>query len=454
MTSWAPAIAVTGVLLGACAGGPAPQGPTPADLPALEAAQKLHPQDAAVLTRLGIGYYDAKQYDHARDVLNSALTINRQNYPAYIYLGLSYEELGKLDSARASYTTAASQAKDAAQRGAVEDRLTLLTRKELRQAARQAIAQEAALSQAPPTANAIAVFPFTYLGANPELQPLGRGLTQLIITDLGKLPKLTLLERERVQALVDEMALNESGRVDPGTGARSGRMLRAARVVQGSVQDVPGKADLRLDASVIDATNSSIVATGTGSDPLQQLFDLEKTVLFRLIDQMGIALTPAERRALTERPTADLQAFLAYSRGLVDEDRGDYAAAEADYAAAVARDPNFRAAKDRKDQAQRAAQASALAPSVLAGITPGGNLGLGGPSVTPPPPDRSSILRTGVLYTIPTIGSTLTSRTAGGGGPVTREPGVRPQLPEALGSDNAGQPGGLLGTILIIITRP
>jgi hypothetical protein len=31
---------------------------------------------------------------------------------------------------------------------------------------------------------------------------------------------------------------------------------------------------------------------------------------------MGVAITPAERRALSERPTADLQAFLAFSRGL------------------------------------------------------------------------------------------------------------------------------------------
>jgi tetratricopeptide (TPR) repeat protein len=459
MTSWAPAAAVSGALLCACAGGPAPQGPSPANLPALEAAQQQRPRDAGLLTRLGIAYYDAKQYDRARDVLHSALAITAQNYSAHVYLGLTFEELGQLDSARASYNTAAAQARDAAQRGEIEDRLTLLTRKELREAARRAIAQESTLSMTPPAANAVAVFPFRYVGTNPELAPLGRGLTHLMITDLGKLPRLTLLERERVQALVDEMALNESGRVDPATGARSGRMLRAARVIQGSVQDVPGKTDLRLDAAVVDASSSNVVATGTGSEALQQLFALEKQVLFRLLDQMGVTPTPAERRALSERPTADLQAFLAFSRGLEAEDRGDFEGAEANYSAALARDPNFRQARDRRTSTQRSAQAVRLPPAVLAGLTPGGDLRPSGPAPGPsgspaPTGGRGPILRTGVIYTVPTIGTTLTSRVGRSNGPVSRQPADRPQIQEVFNTDDAGTIGGLTGTIVIIITRP
>ncbi|HTS88465.1 MAG TPA: CsgG/HfaB family protein [Gemmatimonadales bacterium] len=452
----APALVLAGALLGACAGNPAPQSPAPANLPALEADQQQHPRDTGVLTRLGIAYYDAKQYPRARDVLNSALAIDGQNYTANVYLGLTYEKLAKYDSARVSYTAASAQARSARQRSEIEDRLTLLTRLELHQAAQDAIAQEATLSRAPPTPNAIAVFPFRYVGSNSDLQPLSRGLTEVMVTDLGKLPRLTLLERERVQALVDEMALTDSGRVDPGTGARSGRLLRAARVVQGSLQDVPGKTDLKLDATVVDATNASVVASGSGTDQLQQILDVEKQVLFHLLDQMGIAITPAERRALSERPTADLQAFLAYSRGLEDEDRGDYAAAAADYSAAVARDPNFRAAKERQATAQQAAQAQSVSPMVLAGISGGASLGgpAGGPPTTAAGPGRLGVLQSGVLYTVPSFGGTLAASTGGGDGPVSRQPATRPQLPEALGSDNAGQPAGLIGTIIIIITRP
>lgn len=462
MRVWAPMLAIGGSLLGACAGRAPQPAPSPENLPALEASAQQNPRDAGIITRLGIAYFEAKRYERARDVLLSALTITPQNYAGQIYLGLTYEELARFDLARQAYTTAAAQTRDARQRSEVEDRLVLLTRKELRQSAKEAIAQEATLSTQPPTPNSVAVFPFRYLGTNEDLRPLGRGLTHLMITDLSKLDRLTLLERERVQALVDELALNESGRVDAATGARSGRMLHAARVVQGSIQDIPGKTSLRLDASVVDATNAAVVATGTGSDQLQQLFALEKLVLFRLLDQMGVAITPAERRALSERPTADLQAFLAFSRGLEAEDRGDYAGAEASFSAALARDPNFRAAKVKQAASQRAAASLQLAPSVLAGIGVGGNLGPSGPEQPAPTPTaatttlstRGAVLRTGVLTTIPTIGSTLTNRVGSGNGPVSRPPGVRPPLPEALGSDNPTQPAGLTATIIIIITRP
>ncbi|MBK8003706.1 MAG: hypothetical protein IPK12_07085 [Gemmatimonadetes bacterium] len=327
---WYPAALAGAVFLGACAGGSAPApAPTPENLTALEAAQARQPGDAGVMTRLGIAYYDAKRFDRARDVLQSALAVNRANYPATVYLGLAREELGEMDSARVAYQAAQKLARNDRQRAEIDNRLVLLARREIRVAAQQAIAQEAQLSRQAPTPNSIAVFPFRYTGTNPEVEPLSRGLTHLMITDLAKVSQFTLLERERVQALVDELRLAEANRVDAATGARSGRMLRAARVVQGSVGEQPGTTNLRLDAAIVDATSASVVATGSANDQLAQLFALQKSVLFRLVDQLGITLTPAERRAISERPTADLQAFLSFSKGLEAEDRGDYQAAAA-----------------------------------------------------------------------------------------------------------------------------
>jgi TolB-like protein len=433
------------VLSTGCGGGPPPAQPTPADLPTLESEYSQNPRDAGLATKVGIAYYGAKQYERARDVLRSALVLGEQNYPARVYLGLAYEELGQLDSARAEYTRAATQTSDARRRAEIQDRLTLLTKKELQAAAKVALASEARLSAQPATENAIAVFPFRYVGSNSDLAPVGRGLTQLMITDLAKVNRLRLLEREQVQALVDEMALTDAGKVDPASGARSGRILRASRVLQGSLQDVPGRTQIKLDAAMVNSSNASVVASGTASDQLQQLFAMQKQVLLAMIQQMGITLSPAEQRALSERPTADLQAFLAYSRGLEAEDRGDWKGAEAGYSAAVARDPNFRAAKDKQANAKSVVATLQVAPSELAGA------GGGETSEQPPPANtRWAILRDGVLNTSPSTGSTVVSRT--GPAPVSRVPGTRPDLPEATGADGPG--GSLFGTIIIIITRP
>jgi len=188
-----------------------------------------------------------------------------------------------------------------------------------------------------------------------------------------------------------------------------------------------------------------VQATGSASNRLQQLFDMEKQVVMQLLQRLNITLSPAEQRALSERPTADLQAFLAFSRGLDAEDRGDYQAAEAAYNEAVARDPNFRAAKERRDEMVRVSSAASLPPQQFAGLERPGPGTVPGPGLG----REATTLETAVTITVPSTGGGLINRI----GPIsTPPPANRPSLPEASGTDAPG--GGLFGIITIIVTRP
>ena len=53
----------------------------------------------------------------------------------------------------------------------------------------------------------VAVFPFQTLGKNAALQPFNRGLVAMITADLARVPALTVLERERIDALLRELRL-------------------------------------------------------------------------------------------------------------------------------------------------------------------------------------------------------------------------------------------------------
>lgn len=421
--------------LAGCASGMSGPEVKPEELPALEAQAKARPGDAQLFTRLGVGYYNAKNWTRARDALRTAVSLDKTDYPGLVYLGLTYEELGAYDSARAQYGAARPLASSKARRAELDNRLVLLTRREMTAAAQAAIAQEATLSQTPPKANTVAVFPFRYAGNDTSLAPLGRGLTQLVVNDLARVTRLTLLERERVQALVDEMKLTSSGRVDPATGARSGRLLRADQVVQGTIQEAAAN-DLRLDANVVSTTTSQVTATGTATDPLDQLFDAEKTVVFQLLDRMGIALTPAEQASIRQKPTQNLQAFLAFSRGLVAEDNGNFSEAARFFNDASARDPGFQAARAQSAKNAQLSQAQATQPQQLAsngvtGGTPGGLLQL----------------TNGVN---PSIGGGVSGQGGNGG---SNPPEYRPPVPESGGGDNVVG-GQLGGTIIIVIPRP
>ncbi len=340
----------------ACAPGVRPTEATPADLPTLEAQRAQHSNEPDALTAIGISFYEARAYERSRDVLLAVLALNPQAFRAAVQLGLAYEALGNYDDALATYRRAGAMKVSKGERRTVEARVVALTRLRLAAEARQAVAAEQSLAATPPIPNTIAVLPWTYLGSNPELKPLERGMAHLVVSDLAKVSRLTLLERERVQALTDELALSTAARIEPATAARSGRLLRAAEVVQGSIRETSGES-IRLDANVVSATSAEIRASGSASDQIRQLFSMEKSLVLDLLARLGIALSPAEQRAIAERPTADLQAFLAFSRGLEAEDRGNFGDAARLFQQAALRDPSFRAAREHSAQNVRIGQA-------------------------------------------------------------------------------------------------
>ena len=271
------------------------------------------------------------------------------------------------------------------------------------------------------------------------------GLAALVVSDLSHVRRLRLVERERLQALLDEMKLAASGRVDPATGARSGHLVGAGQVVQGQFQEAPG-ANIRLDATMVRAGDAQIAATGSGRDPLSQLFDLEKSVVFQLLTKTGVPISPAESIAISERPTKDLQAFLLYSRGLESQDRGDFRAASADFKAAAQRDPTFQAAAQQSQSSDAASSASTTSDNSLAAVVGGG---AGVPSGGPPA-GIGQTLALGVNGTVP--GAPVPDQ-GGNNGTVT-QPRTDPLCEAANCQGLTGGGPSLIGTIIIIIKRP
>jgi TolB-like protein len=372
--------AVLLLALAGCAGGGALRvgDITPESIPALEQARDQRPGDAAALARLGVAYFKADRFADARQALDSAAARDPRDGIAAIYLGMATEALGDFPAARAAYQHCMDVARGGDLRETARRRLQLVGRHELEFQARQALAEEAGLSRMPPLPNTIAVMPFGYSGTDPQIQPLTRGFAQLVVTDLAKSRQVQVLERERMQAIVDEMHLADSGRADPQAALRSGRLLRAARVVQGSL--APQGGNLRVDAAVVDVASAGVSASAGASDALERLFDLEKQLVFSIFNNLGIQLSDQERAAVEQRPTQNVQAFLAYSRGLEAEDNGDYAAAREAYGEAAGLDPSFRAAAQGASSAadlsiaaqQTTAQVEAVVVQNQGAESPGG----------------------------------------------------------------------------------
>jgi tetratricopeptide (TPR) repeat protein len=321
----------------------------------LEQAKAAEPNSEAAHRSLGIAYFKGNRYDDAKKELSQAAAMDPNDGVPALYLGLTDEAQNDIVGARSAYENYLKVGKTGKVKGQVQARLVVLTRKENELAAKRAVAQEQTLGSIPGSPRTVAVTPFRFSGPDTTYKPLERGFAELITTDLSRSSQLTVVERERLQALLDEIALQTSANAVAGSGVRAGKMLQAGRLVGGSITQI-GNDQLSAAANVTSVQTSQTVGTGaTDQQPVDQVFTLEKNIVFKIFTDLGVTLTTAERNAIEQRPTRSLQAFLAYSRGLELEDAGRFDDASRLFDNAVRIDPNFGNAVQKSQEAKNAA---------------------------------------------------------------------------------------------------
>jgi len=328
--------------------------PSADQVPALEARIRTSPNDAESLTRLGAAYQRDGRLDEAASLLERAKTANPNNATTAFTLGAVYQGQERLDAALVEYQRYLALSPTGASRGRVEGYITLIRREQLRGAVRVSIANEATLARQPAGAT-VAVFPFQFNGSDERLQPLGRAMAEMLATDLSQTERLQVLERVQIQALLDEVAMGQSGAMDLTSAARGGRLLGAGRVVQGQVSG--NEQSLRLDAAVVEVGATGRPNVLTEEDAGARLFQMEKQLAFQLYDEMGVPLTAAERERVNRRSTENLEAMLAFGRGLQASDQGNYAEARQFFNQASRLDPKFSAARALESETESLEQA-------------------------------------------------------------------------------------------------
>jgi tetratricopeptide (TPR) repeat protein len=174
-----------------------------------------------------------------------------------------------------------------------------------------------------------------------------------------------VVERTQLQALLDEIQLQQTAGAQAGTGVRAGKILQAGRLVGGSISQL-GPDQLRTSASI---TNTQTAAPQGNPAPqqssLDQLFDMEKRLVLDLFTNLNVQLTTAERNAIEQRPTRSLAAFLAYSHGLELEDQGRYDEASRSFDNALRIDPSFVPARQKSQETHAVVAGAAVTASTV-----------------------------------------------------------------------------------------
>ena len=358
---------------------------SPEEIPALEQRVAENPADGALMLRYAAALFAGERCDSAMVVARGGMTRRPKDALGPLVLGQCLEQSG--DSIRRSTYIAAICSTHADERGAaaVGSREMFAVRGRATAQAREALARESEQAQVATDPQVVAVLPLQIVGDS-QYQPLSRGLAQILTSDLGLLQRFRMVERLQLGALLEEMRLGQSGNVDQASVSRVGRLLRAGRMVQGTAA-IPDDSDTRLEASVV-MSNGEVSSPTSRSGRLRDLMDMEKEIVVGIATQLGYTLSAAERQMILENGTRNLTAFLAYSRGLLAEDLGDYSAAAMHFGEAVRADPNFQAARsgfqanDMAPTVQTAVAADITVTAAASTTDPAAILGVGLPGVT------------------------------------------------------------------------
>jgi curli biogenesis system outer membrane secretion channel CsgG len=211
---------------------------------------------------------------------------------------------------------------------------------------------------APPAAPAndsrptVAVLYFTNsaLVGGTDYQPLSKGMAEMLITVLSQNAGVRVVERDRLQSLLEEQNLSTSGRVDQGSAVRVGRVLGAQHLLMGAFVIDP-RQNMRIDVRSVNTETSQIeyVESVTGrSDQLLTLVDqLGRKVNAGLrLPPMPLRVRPISEQSSAKGPE-QFRAVMLMSRALERQDRGDRSGAVALYQEALQADPGFERARVR-----------------------------------------------------------------------------------------------------------
>ncbi|HHS14438.1 MAG TPA: tetratricopeptide repeat protein [bacterium] len=302
--------------------------------------------DREAITGIGIVYWQMKRYETAARILRTVVEKDPQYGKAQFYLGLSYEGMERNDEAIKVYKQYIYIPVNDPYKNVLFGRLNWLVQNQISREIQLALQNEQALRIEDYPEKSVGVLYFLSLSDDPQWEPLKKGIAEMIITDLAKVKELKVVERLRLNYIMEELNLSQTGLMDEEQIPRMGKLMGARNIIKGSYMVMPSLR-MTLDAGIYESDNVFLPTTTSFEGNLVRLFQMEKELVLRILDYMNIVMTPQLREQILIIPTENMTAFMAYCRGLDEMDRGNFQKSQEYFREALRIDPNFKEAADK-----------------------------------------------------------------------------------------------------------
>ena len=161
----------------------------------------------------------------------------------------------------------------------------------------------------------IAVLTFTNVTGDAADDWIGTGIAETVTADLKNVRNVTVIGRAQVFEQLKSVNA-ETGRSGDSLAIEIGRRLGAWWVVSGAYQRVGDR--IRITAQLVEVLNGTLLRTLKIDGGVGEIFELQDRIVFDLSRSLNVKLEKAEADAIERDETSSVEAFEAYSRGVLN----------------------------------------------------------------------------------------------------------------------------------------
>jgi len=191
----------------------------------------------------------------------------------------------------------------------------------------------------------LAILYFDNNSNNKDLDILKKGIIDMLITDLSGINSISVVERSRLESIIQEQNLNNTNKFDSSTASKIGKLLGANLILTGSFIEIFGS--FRIDARFIDVETGKILKSNSTEGSLKDFSKLHKDLVIKIISNIDVKLNNEELKQIEIKAKANSITFddaLLYSKALNLYDRGEKKKAKNILKKIIKRNPKFTSA--------------------------------------------------------------------------------------------------------------
>jgi serine/threonine protein kinase/Tfp pilus assembly protein PilF len=160
----------------------------------------------------------------------------------------------------------------------------------------------------------IAVLTFTNVTRDPSDDWIGTGIAETVTADLKNVQDLAVIGRGQISELLNAMRPSETA--SEHLPVEIGRRLGAWWVVSGAYQRLGER--IRVTAQLVEVLTGKLIRTVKVDGRVDEIFELQDRIVFNVSRGLDVKLGREDAEAIERDETRSIEAFEAYSRGVLN----------------------------------------------------------------------------------------------------------------------------------------